>query len=97
MQRSEAPERIWATGDGKNGSWTSEQPSREWQTGAVEYALSRGEALTKAEAENARLREALENIIDQDDQMVWGDDSEVREAFYKSIEIARAAIGGDDA
>jgi hypothetical protein len=37
MSGQPAPNRIWATGDGRNGSWVSEEPHDEWQTGAVEY------------------------------------------------------------
>ena len=37
MTSNDAPERIWATGDRINGSWTSEEPHREWDSGAAEY------------------------------------------------------------
>ena len=34
---SEAPERIWATGDSFNGSWTSREIPPQWGAGTVEY------------------------------------------------------------
>ncbi|RIY00174.1 hypothetical protein D3218_12865 [Aureimonas flava] len=37
MSGQPAPDWIWATGDGRNGSWVSEEPHAEWQSGAVEY------------------------------------------------------------
>ncbi|MTH65785.1 MazG-like family protein [Paracoccus shanxieyensis] len=35
--RDDAPETIWATGDGRNGSWTHQEPSRSWDADAVKY------------------------------------------------------------
>jgi hypothetical protein len=37
---SEAPERIWATGDSENGSWNSTAPHGTWRLTATEYVRS---------------------------------------------------------
>jgi hypothetical protein len=34
---SDLPERIWATGDSVNGSWTSQEIPPKWGANAVEY------------------------------------------------------------
>ncbi|SEN50188.1 hypothetical protein SAMN04489859_100877 [Paracoccus alcaliphilus] len=35
--QNKPPERIWATGDARNGSWTDTAPARDWDAHAVEY------------------------------------------------------------
>ncbi len=68
-------------------------------------ALSRGEALAKAEAENARLREAFlnpERIARSwwcigDDVSVSGYQRREAIAFLERLGFDRAALGGDDA
>lgn len=56
MDDVKAPERIWATGGARNGSWTDTAPARDWDAHAVEYVCADAmNALTKerdeAEAE----------------------------------------------
>jgi hypothetical protein len=62
-------------------------------------ALSRGDALAKAEAENARLRRALINIDAFDPEgSVEGFSRDALAGLVRRMgEIARAALGGDDA
>ncbi len=62
-------------------------------------ALSRGEALAKAEAEIARLRMALTNIDALDPEgSVEGFSRDALAGLVRLMgEIARAALGGDDA
>jgi succinate dehydrogenase/fumarate reductase flavoprotein subunit len=53
-------------------------------------------ALEAKDAEIARLRKALEAILVRDEQMIWGEDYEYREALHDMVAVARAALAEDD-
>jgi succinate dehydrogenase/fumarate reductase flavoprotein subunit len=50
------------------------------------------ETLLEAADEIARLRQALEAILVRDEQMIWGEDYEYREALHDMVDTARAAL-----
>jgi hypothetical protein len=54
-----APERIWATGDGVNGSWTSQEIPPKWGANAAEYVRAVTVQAQIDAAREAALREAL--------------------------------------
>jgi hypothetical protein len=56
-RKTDAPERIWATGDTKNGSWTFEPVPEKWGACAAEYI--RADIFAAKDAEIARLRDAI--------------------------------------
>lgn len=49
----------------------------------------------RAEAENARMREALIKISNRPSCMVWGEDYEVRASVIEMEDIADSALKGD--
>jgi hypothetical protein len=69
-----------------------EQAARRDEADAL-MAHTRNAELDALRAEVERLREALKSVVAEDDQMVWGEDSEYREAFRRASEIVRTALG----
>lgn len=50
---------------------------------------------SEAADEIERLRGALMKISDLDTRVIWGEDSEVRAAYYEAVRVADEALGQD--
>jgi hypothetical protein len=91
---SDAPERIWVApwreGDWSEGDWDDNEGKTLNDKPCIEYVRTdRIEALTdklsKAEA-------GLLAIAKRDEQMIWGEDYEVEEAFKDMRDISCATL-----
>ena len=81
---SDAPERIWI--DAWGGNWSPVSGG----TQEIEYIRAdRIEALT---AKLAKAEAGLLAIAKRDEQMIWGEDYEVEEAFKDMRDIALATL-----
>jgi len=72
---SDLPERIWATGDSVNGSWTSQEIPPKWGANAVEYVPAVTVQAQIDAAVKAALREAAAMV--ETGAMHGGEDTQI--------------------
>lgn len=60
MTDAKAPERIWATGDTRNGSWTHEQVPEKWGAAVTEFV--RADLYDAAIKQRDELRAEVERL-----------------------------------
>jgi len=87
---TDAPERIWATGDKRNGSWTHEPVPEKWGAGATEYVRA---DVSRAAVEAAYIAglDAAEKVAEHYDEHLSNGAPKVIRAL-KDPALVRAAV-----
>ena len=87
-----APERIWATGDGVNGSWTNADIPLKWGANAVEYV--RADLCTPTDERVKALEAALQTFIYETTHLspIEDDGSHWCKISAECLEKGRAAL-----
>lgn len=86
---SDLPQRIWATGDRVNGSWTSQEIPPKWGANAVEYVRADTVQAQIDAAREAALQDAISHVRQAliDDAHKYGSIATTRSSAMFTAEI----------